>query len=375
MGDKGVLETETGIVQVSDTKKLPDGKFIHFGEVVEGTVSTGQKVRAFVDIVHRQDVARNHTTTHLLHKALHEVLGDHAVQKGSLVAPDRLRFDFSHADPMTPEEIDTVEEIILDKIASGLPVETVITDYEKAVDMGAMALFGEKYDQKVRVLRIGDYSMELCGGTHLRNTSEALAFDIVSEGGIGSGLRRIEAVTGKAALTRLRTKERLLEAVSEVLKTPPDKTVDRVDSLIHELKHKERELESLRAKVAKYESEDILSGASEVDGIKFLAVQVEAADADVLRSTGDILRDKMGSGVVVLGAVIGGKANFVAMATKDAVSKGIHAGKLVGDVARIAGGGGGGRPDMAQAGGKDPSKIQASLGAVEGLIKKQLGDK
>lgn len=372
IGDTGVLETETGSVAVSDTKKLPDGKFIHFGEVVNGSISTGQKVRCLVDIENRKDIARNHTATHLMHKALREVLGKHAVQKGSLVASDRLRFDFSHPHPMTSEEIDAVEERVLEAIISGLPVDTVITDYDKAVEMGATALFGEKYSQKVRVLKIGDYSMELCGGTHLRNTSEACAFEIISEGGIGSGLRRIEAVTGKAALARMRSKEKLLTAVSETLKTSPEKAVERLGILVQDIKQKDRELESLRSKVARFESEDLLSGVLEVDGIKFLAVKVEANDADTLRSTADIFKDKLGSGVVLLAAEIGGKASFVAMAAKDAVAKGVHAGRLVGEVAKIAAGGGGGRPDMAQAGGKDPSKIAEALKAGERLIKKQL---
>lgn len=372
VGDKGKLETETGIFEVSDTRRLPDGKYLHFGIASTGSLSTGQAVRAAVDPEYRQNVARNHTTTHLLHKALQEVLGAHAKQKGSLVAPDRLRFDFTHTTALTPEEIDKIEETVLDKILANLSVETLVTSYDKAVEMGAVALFGEKYEDEVRVLKIGDYSLELCGGTHIKNTTEACAFEIVSEGGIGSGLRRIEAFTGKKALERMREKERMLEEVAETLKTTPEKAVDRLEQIIQAAKAKERELEALRSKVAAFESKDIVSGASEVSGVKYLAVQVEANNQEALRQTGDILKDKLGSGVIVLGAEIGGKASFVAMATKDAVAKGVHAGKLVGEVARRADGGGGGRPDMALAGGKNPSKIRESLDIVDQVIKQQL---
>jgi len=372
VGDKGKLETETGVFEVSDTRKLPDGKYLHFGKVDKGTVSVGQAVVAQVDAENRKDIARNHTTTHLLHKALQEVLGEHAKQKGSLVAPDRLRFDFSHPAAMTAEELEKVEERVLDRILSSLPVETVVTAYDKAVEMGATALFGEKYDDEVRVLKIGDYSMELCGGTHLKNTAEACAFEIVSEGGIGSGLRRIEACTGRKALERMREREAMLEEVAGVLKTKPEKAKDRLEQILQENKAKERELESLRSKLASLESQDMVSNAVEVSGIKVLAVKVEAGDAEALRQTGDILKEKLGSGVIVLAAEIGGKASFVAMATKDAVAKGVHAGKLVGEVARRAEGGGGGRPDMAQAGGKNPSKIGESLQIVEEIVRQQV---
>ncbi|MGI6554161.1 MAG: alanine--tRNA ligase [Bacillota bacterium] len=372
VGDKGKLETETGVFEVTDTKKLPDGKIIHFGKLAKGTFSTGQSVRAEVNQEYRRNVARNHTATHLLHKALQEVLGEHAKQKGSLVAPDRLRFDFSHPTALTSNELKKVEEKVIDKIVSNLPIETVITSHDKALEMGAMALFGEKYSDEVRVLKIGDYSIELCGGTHLKNTSEACAFEIISETGIGSGLRRIEACTGKTALERMKKREQILEEVASALKTSPEKAVGRLEQIILDNKEKARELDSLRSKVAGYESKDLVSTASEVSGIKFLAVQVEANNMEALRQTGDILKEKLGSGIIVLGADIGGKASFVAMATKDVVAKGIHAGKLVGQVARRADGGGGGRPDMAQAGGKSPEKIGQSLEVVEQLIKEQL---
>lgn len=374
VGDAGILETETGVFEVSDTKKLPDGKFLHFGKVTQGTISVNQVVAARVDSQRRKDTARNHTVTHLMHKALQEVLGEHAKQKGSMVSPDRLRFDFSHSGAMNPEELTQVEEKVLEQILSSLPVDTEVTDYEKAVDMGATALFGEKYDDEVRILKIGDYSMELCGGTHLRNTAEACAFEIISEGGIGSGLRRIEAVTGRKALERMRSREQMLEDVAGTLKTSPEKALDRLEQVLQENKAKERELESLRTKVAAIESQDIVSQAIEIEDLKVLAVRVEAGDGDVLRQTGDILKDKLGSGVLVLGADIDGKAAFVAMATKDAVAKGVHAGKLVGQVAKKAEGGGGGRPDMAQAGGKNPAKIEEGLAIVEQVVRQQLGD-
>lgn len=372
VGDKGQLETETGIFEVLDTKKLPDGKILHIGKVARGSFSPGQTIRATVDSEYRKSVARNHTATHLLHKALQKVLGEHAKQKGSYVGPDRLRFDFSHSAPLTPEELKKIEEIVVEKIVDNLPVETVVTTLDQAREMGATALFGEKYGNQVRVLKIDDYSMELCGGTHLKNTSEACAFEILSEGGIGSGLRRIEACTGRKALERMKDREKILDEVAEALKTTPEKAVHRLGQIIQENKEKERELEGLRSKVAGYESENLISQVSQAAGVKFLAVKVDARDAEALRQTGDILKEKLGSGIIVLAANIAGKVNFVAMATKDAVSKGVHAGKLVGEIARIAGGGGGGRPDMAQAGGKDPSKIAESLGMVDRLIEKQV---
>jgi len=372
VGDTGVLETETGSVRVSDTRKLPDGKIIHVGEVETGTVSVGQKVVAKVDSERRKNIARNHTSTHLLHKALQEVLGEHAKQRGSLVAPDRLRFDFSHMSALSREELDNIEDRVNEKVLEGLQVDTFITSYDEALNLGAIALFGEKYSDEVRVVKIGDYSMELCGGTHLRNTSEVCAFKIISEGGIGSGLRRIEAVTGKKALEEFKKSDKLLLSVASTLKSSPEKVKNRTVQLIEELKAKERELESLQARLAKYEAESLIASAVDVEGVKLLAAKVKVSDIEALRSTADILKEKIGSGVILLGAVIGDRVNFVAMATKDTLPRGVHAGKLVGEVAKITLGGGGGRPDMAQAGGKDPSKLKQALDTAREILRYQI---
>ncbi|KUK11068.1 MAG: Alanine--tRNA ligase [Clostridia bacterium 41_269] len=372
VGDTGVLKTESGIIKVRDTRKLPDSKVVHMGIVEEGTVYMGQKVEAIIDAVRRKDTARNHTATHLLHKALREVLGEHVQQRGSLVAPDRLRFDFSHMHPLTPDELDEIERRVNEKIIENLKVDTFITSYKDALNLGAVALFGEKYSEEVRVVSVEGYTRELCGGTHVRNTSEICSFKIISESGIGSGLRRIEAVTGKKAYEEFKNKEQILNLLSSLMKTSSDKVVDRTRQLLNEIKDMERQLESLQAKLAKYEAERLINEAVNVDGVKLLAAEVEAKDMDALRSTADILRGKLGSGVVVLGAVVDDKVNFVAMATKDVVEKGVHAGKLVGNIAKIAQGGGGGRPDMAQAGGKDPSRTREALNAAKEILKAQL---
>ena len=375
VGDVGILETETGIFEVRDTRKLPDGKVLHAGRVNEGTVSTGQKVLAVVEENHRLNVARSHTSTHLLHKALNEILGDDAAQKGSLVAPDRLRFDFSHPYPLSKEEMRAVESRVLEKVVSCLPVDPFITGYDEAKQAGAVALFGEKYSDEVRVVKIGDYSMELCGGTHVDNTSQICALKIISEGGIGSGLRRIEAVTGRRALDELRRRDEALKSTAEKLKTTPDKAAGRAEQLVNELKQRERELESLQARLAKYESQHLINdNAEDVKGIQLLAAEVKAGDAESLRSMADVIREKMGSGVILLAAEVGGKANFVVMASEDAIRRGAHAGKLISDVARIAGGGGGGRPEMAQAGGKKPEKIGEALSAAKTVLSEQVKD-
>ncbi|NLO90267.1 MAG: alanine--tRNA ligase [Clostridia bacterium] len=372
VGDTGIMETESGIVRINDTRKLPDGKFIHMGVVEEGTISVGQNVEAKIDDERRKDIARNHTATHLLHKALREVLGEHAQQRGSLVAPDRLRFDFSHMHPLTPDELNEIEKKVNENIIKNIEVDIFYTSYKEALNLGAVALFGEKYSDEVRVIKIGEYAKELCGGTHVSNTSEICSFKILSESGIGSGLRRIEAVTGKRAYEEFKNKEQVLNELSSLMKTSSDKVVDRTKQLLNEIKDLERQLESMQSKLAKYEADRLLDEAVNVDGVKLLAAKVEAKDMDALRSTADILKEKIGSGVVVLGAVVDNKVNFVAMATKDTIEKGVHAGKLVGSIAKIALGGGGGRPDMAQAGGKDPGKIEEALNAAEEILKAQL---
>ena len=372
VGDTGGMDTSTGKIRVLDTQIMPDGKIIHYGEVESGKVSVGQKVSAAVDNKRRKNIARNHTSTHLVHRALREVLGDHAEQRGSLVAPNRLRFDFSHEGAMTNEEISTVEKKVNNEISKALPVTALNTSLDKAKELGAVALFGEKYSDDVRVIKIGDYSTELCGGTHLNNSSEILALKIISESGIGSGLRRIEAITGEEVMDYYSEKERMLDSTAGILKTSPDKIEERARELVKDIKLLERELESFQSRLLNYEAEEYINEIVEIGGINVLARDVEVNDMEALRSMADMLKDKIGTGVVLLGASPGDKTIFAAMATKDAVSRGVHAGKLVGEVAKITNGGGGGRPDMAQAGGKDPSKLKEAVDAVAEILERQI---
>jgi len=373
VGDSGTIVGGAIKARVTDCKRLPDGKIIHEVVLEKGSIAVGDTVTVQVAQEKRKATAKNHSATHLLHKALREVLGDHVNQAGSLVARDRLRFDFAHFDALTNEEISQVEERVNRSILNGLKVEALETSYQQALEMGATALFGEKYGEEVRVVKMGDYSMELCGGTHVDSTSEVGLFKIIGEAGIGAGLRRIEALTAASALEFLNKRAELLETGAQLLKTRPEEVPHRVEDLIVQAKELERRVNSLQDRLAGYQSEDMLDAAVDVEGIKVLAVRVEANGMEALRSMADILKDKLQSGVIVLGAVAEGKVNFVAAITKDLLPKGIHAGKLIGQVAKIAGGGGGGRPDMAQAGGKEPEKITAALEKAAEVVREQLG--
>lgn len=372
VGDTGLLTAKGLRIKVYDTKKSFNGLFIHLGEVEEGTVAVGETVKAEIDMVRRKSLARNHSTTHLLHKALKAIVGEHVNQAGSLVEPDRLRFDFTHFQPVTGEELKKVEALVNEKILSNLSIETVVMSLDEARKTGATALFGEKYGDTVRVVNMDDYSSELCGGTHLNSTAEAGLFKIISESGIGAGLRRIEGVTGDGVLKYISEREALIENTSAVLKTASHELVRRAEGLIRELRETEKELAAMQSKLARYESENIMEQVREIAGIKVLAAKVNAPDMDALRNMGDMLKDKLASGVVVLGSVNEDKVNFVTMATKDVLEKGIHAGNIIREVAKVAGGGGGGRPDMAQAGGKDASKIQEALKKAYEVIQRQI---
>ncbi len=372
VGDTGYLTKAGTVVRIYDTKKAFNGLYIHLGEVEKGTLSFGDFIEARIDVERRKRIARNHSATHLLHKAMKEVLGDHVNQAGSLVEPDRLRFDFTHFQPVTPGELQEIEARVNEKIMSNLEISTMVSTVEEAKKAGATALFGEKYGEHVRVVSMGDYSMELCGGTHLNATAEAGIFKILSESGIGSGLRRIEAVTGDGVITYITEQENLIAEASAALKTTPNELARRAEGIIKELKEKERELEAMQAKLARYESQGIMDQVKEIRGIKALAAQVNAPDMDALRNMGDMMKDKLGSGVVVLGSITDGKVNFVAMATKDVLDKGIHAGNIIREVAKAAGGGGGGRPDMAQAGAKDPAKMAEALEKAYEVIQNQV---
>ena len=373
VGDTGVIETANGKFVVEDTMELRGGKFGHVGHMESGMISKGEIVSLKVNTAARKDIEKNHSATHLLQKALKEVLGSHVEQKGSLVTADRLRFDFAHFTAMTPEEIEKVENLVNEQIQAGLDVHTDVMDVEEAKKSGAMALFGEKYSQKVRVVSMGDFSKELCGGTHVANTSSIMLFKIVSESGIAAGVRRIEALTGNGVLEYYKKQEALLHEAAKALKTTPSEMVEKIAHLQGEVKALSSENEvSLKSKLAQGALGDVMNQVVEVKGVKLLAAKVEGVDMNGLRDLGDQLKEKLGEGVVVLAAVNEGKVNLLAMATDSAQKAGAHAGNLIKAVAAIVGGGGGGRPNMAQAGGKNPQKAGEAIEAVAGILEGQI---
>ncbi|MGM7635710.1 alanine--tRNA ligase [Bacillus sp. Hm123] len=369
IADKGVLEADGLRVVIQDVKKAPNGQHVQQAIVEQGTLKTGQKVTAQVDEAARGKIIKNHTATHLLHQALKDVLGTHVNQAGSLVGPDRLRFDFSHFGQVQPEELEQIETIVNEKIWRSLAVDIANKSLDEAKAMGAMALFGEKYGDEVRVVSVGDYSLELCGGCHVPNTSVIGLFKVVSESGIGAGTRRIEAVTGEAAYQLLNQQVTLLKEAANKLKANPKDIVTKVESLQAEMKELQRENESLLHKLSNIEAGSLLDNVKEVNGVKFLAARVQATDMNNLRTMADELKQKLDSGIIVLAAPSEDKVNIIAGVTKDLVDKGYHAGKLVKEVASRCGGSGGGRPDMAQAGAKDPSKTEEALQFVEEWVK------
>lgn len=372
VGDSGQFTSQMGKVEIASAKKLLDGTVYHIGHVTEGMIKVGDVVHTAIDTAKRRDVARNHTATHLLHAALKQVLGVHVNQAGSFVGPDRLRFDFSHFAQVTPEQLAEVENIVNNTIMQNTNVGIIETTQDVAKDMGAMALFGEKYGDQVRVIVVGDFSKELCGGTHVNNTSEIGLLKIVFEAGIGAGVRRVEAVTGRGALEYINSREHILNNAAATLKTRPEELVTRLDSVLARTKEIEREASMLKTKLAKFAVQDLVTNKLDIKGVQLVAGQVDAGDMDDLRAVADMVRDRLSSGVVVLGAVNGDKVNFVAMATSDVVAKGVHAGNIVKEVAKVAGGGGGGRPDMAQAGGKVPEKITDALTKAQEVLDKQV---
>lgn len=370
-GDHGVISGATGKIVVDNTEKMPDGKYVHHG-VVSGTVVAGETVTAQVDEAVRQATARNHTATHLLHKALQEVLGDHVHQAGSSVDAQRLRFDFSHMSAVTAEELAKVEAKVNEVILQAIPVNIFETGIEEAKKLGFTALFGEKYGDVVRCVQAGDYSMELCGGTHVANISQIGLFKIVSEGAVAAGVRRVEAVTGMGAYQYALQKEQLLAELGRTLKTPEKDLISRVEQLGAQNKELEKEIAQLHAAASKNQVDGLLNNVKEVNGVKLLACEVEAADMNSLRDMSDMFRDKLGSGVVVLGAKSESGVNLIVAATKDLTKQGIHAGNIIKEIAKVTGGGGGGRPDMAQAGGKDYTKLAEALAMAETLVAGQL---
>ena len=372
LGDTGRLLSGSGIVNVENTKKLPDGCTIHIGTVAEGTIAVGDEVTCELNISRKNDIARNHTATHLLHAALKKVLGEHVNQAGSYVGPDRLRFDFSHFSPVTAEELLEVENIVNEKILEAIDLDIRETEIAKAKEMGAMALFGEKYGNIVRVVTVPGYSMELCGGVHVANTSHLGMFKILSESSVGAGVRRIEAVTGHGALAYVREAENLINNVASELKARPAQIMGRLQALHQEVKDEKHKREEAEQKIAAAQLSDVDANVQEIKGCKVLIQQLAADSVEALRDMGDKLRDKFG-GIVVLAAPMGeDKISILAMASKDAVAQGAHAGKIVKEVASVMGGGGGGRPDMAQAGGKDLSKLPEALNKAQEIIASQL---
>jgi len=369
--DTGEIIAARGKIRIVNTKKMPDGKIVHQG-ITSGVINTGEKVKLFVNEAARRNIANNHTGTHLLQKALQIVLGDHVHQAGSFVEEARLRFDFTHFASLTAEELHKIEDIINEKIADSLDVKTKEMTLDEAKRTGAMALFGEKYGEIARVIQIEDFSKELCGGTHVRNTSQLGLFKIVSESAVGSGLRRIEAVTGQGVRQYLAGKEADLEELASLLKTPVPEIPQRVRGLMEELKQKEKVLEQLEHKFAQLQVKETFEQVKKVQDVSLLVSRVEARDMETLRNMADMFRDKLGSGVIVLGTVMEEKVNFVVTATKDVTVKGVHAGKLIKEIAALTGGGGGGRPEMAQAGGKDVTKLAEALSAVTKLVENQL---
>lgn len=371
LGDIGTITAPTGVISVNVTKKLPDGAVIMIGSVTEGTVSVGDAVTFTVEMDRKNDIARNHTATHLLHAALKQVLGDHVNQAGSYVGPDRLRFDFSHFSQVTEEELKEVEAIVNEQILASKAVEIEELPIEEAKKKGAMALFGEKYGDIVRVVTVPGFSMEFCGGSHVENTAKIGMFKIVSEGSSGAGVRRIEAVTGHGAVAHVNETEEMVKGLAASLKCRVADVPARLEALQAELKAAQKKAEELAGEIAKAQVSDVADKVKDVKGVAVLAQKVNADSMDVLRNLGDQMRDKVG-GVVVLAAAIGDKVSILTMATKDAVAKGVHAGNVVKAVAKICGGGGGGRPDMAQAGAKDASKIDEALSAAYGIIEDQI---
>lgn len=372
IGDQGLLINDDNKAKVLDTKKGTNDKIVLTVEVIRGSFKLNSEVRAFVDENRRRACMKNHSATHLLHKALQEVLGTHVKQSGSLVNNNRLRFDFTHFEAITKDELKKVEKLVNEQISNSLEVVKNTMSMDEAKKIGATALFGEKYSNEVRVVMMGDYSVELCGGTHINNTSEIGMFKIVSESGIASGVRRIEAITGLNIYEYINEKEDLLNEVMTLLKTKEDVLINRVENLLKENKDLTKELTSLKNELASSSLDDILNKKEEIEGVYFISEVLNNMDMDSLRNLCDKLKDKVSNSVIVLANVSNDKVNFIVSVTKDALSKNVHAGNMIREIAKVAGGGGGGRPDMAQAGGKDASKVKEAINKGKEVLKAQI---
>ncbi|MGB9429989.1 MAG: alanine--tRNA ligase [Gammaproteobacteria bacterium] len=371
VGDQGVLRTGHAEFKVEDTQKRGGGAHAHLGTIIKGEFKLGETVDAQVDDKLRTATVLNHSATHLLHAALRKMLGTHVTQKGSLVAPDRLRFDFSHNQPMTPDELQRVEGLVNAEIRNNAEADVRQMAYDDAIKFGAMALFGEKYGDTVRVMKFGDFSTELCGGTHVRRVGDIGFFKIISESGVAAGIRRIEALTGDGAVRWAHQAEQTLHVIADLTKSSQDRVTEKVAQLLEHNRKLEKELEQLKSQLASRQGGDLATQAVDVGGIKVLASRLDSADAKTLRDTVDQLKNKLGSAAVVLAAVEDGKVRLVAGVTADRVAK-IKAGELVNAVAEQVGGRGGGRADLAQAGGTDPANLDAALASVPDWVRAQL---
>jgi alanyl-tRNA synthetase len=371
VGDKGCIKVGSAVFEVCDTQKQGGSLFLHKGKVIKGEIDRGQSCEIQVNAEARNATELNHSATHILHAALRQTLGEHVTQKGSLVNPERLRFDFSHFEPMAANEICKIERIVNGQIRMNNPVTAEIMSKDEAVNAGAMALFGEKYGDEVRVLKMGDFSTELCGGTHVERSGDIGCFKIISETGVASGVRRIEAVTGKGCLDWIENRNKALTDIAGLVKSSADKAAEKVHQLIQNNKLLEKELERLKSKLASSAGGDLSAQAVEVKGIKVLAVKLEDVDSKALRDMLDQLKNKLGSAAIVLATVKADKVSLIAGVTKDLI-KHIKAGDLINSVATKVGGKGGGRPDMAQAGGNDPSGLEEALKQVPVWVKEQI---
>ena len=374
VGDIGEITSGNSKARVTNTTKTGDGIYLHEVKVESGKFSNGDSVHLTVCRKNRMAIARNHSATHLLHRALRDELGHHVAQAGSLVTPDRLRFDFSHFEAMTPEQLQRVEDRVNEAILDSLPIVTRELPIEEAKKLGAEAQFGEKYGEVVRVVSMGDYSVEFCGGTHLTNTAQAGLFKLISEGGVAAGVRRIEAVTGSGVVEYIKEKDALIANTAKVLKTNLLGEIDKkAEVLAYELKNAEKELEAIKAKLASAKANDMMAGIKHIGEIELVTAQLDGLTANDLKTAADDIKAKMNAGVVVLGSNTDGKITFVAMATKEAVKIGAHSGNIIKEITQIAGGRGGGKPDMAQGGGKDAAKIDDALARVDEIVAAQTG--
>lgn len=372
IGDKGVITSPSKnnlLVEVLNTQAPIEGLIAHFAEINKGEIKVGEEVLARVNLLRRKAIARNHTATHLLHRTLRDVLGDHVRQSGSAVNNQHLRFDFNHFAPLSMEELEKIENLVNEKILGELKVETKISTFDKAKEMGAVALFGEKYSEQVRVVKIGEFSLELCGGTHLNSTSNIGLFKILNEEGIGSGIRRIEAVTGERALKYIIEQENIINEVSDKLKTIPSEIPLKISQIINDANNMKKKIKIIRNKLANYEVDKLLSKKKEIKGVNIISLKIEAEDNNDLRNWGDLIKDKIKSGIVVLGTELdNGKVALLAMVTDDLAQKGYNAGNIIKAIAPIVGGKGGGKKTMAQAGGLKTDKIYQALEKVYEII-------